>query len=278
MYSNSGSFAEGYAIGRDTNGGNNGGFGWGQDFLWIIVVLAVLFGWGGNGFGNNGGGGATVPYIIGNTDSSLQRGFDTQSILGKLDGINYGLCDGFYAMNTSMLQGFNGVDNAICTLGYQTQQGVNTITNAICDMGYNNAQLANNINNNITQARFENQSCCCETQRLLERGFADTNYNMATNTCAITTQMANNTRDIIDNQTAGTRAILDYLCQEKISDLQRENSDLRLAASQERQNNYLVNTLRPCPSPAYITCNPFTGTYAGYNGYGNAYNSCCGCN
>lgn len=277
MYSNSGSFAEGYAIGRDTNGGN-GGFGWGQDWIWIIVVLAVLFGWGGNGFGGNGGGGSTVPYIIGNTDSSLQRGFDTQSILSKLDGINYGLCDGFYAMNTSMLQGFNGVDNAICTLGYQTQQGVNTITNAICDMGYNNAQLANNINNNITQARFENQSCCCETQRLLERGFADTNYNMATNTCAITTQMANNTRDIIDNQTAGTRAILDYLCQEKISDLQRENSDLRLAASQERQNNYLVNTLRPCPSPAYITCNPFTGTYAGYNGYGNAYNSCCGCN
>lgn len=169
MYSNSGSFAEGYAIGRDTNGGN-GGFGWGGDGIWAILILLVLFpmfgfggfGWGNGGFGwggNAGNGGGAVPYIIGNTDSSLQRGFDTQSILSKLDGINYGLCDGFYAMNTSMLQGFNGVDNAICTLGYQTQQGVNTITNAICDMGYNNAQLANNINNNITQARFENQQC-----------------------------------------------------------------------------------------------------------------------
>lgn len=90
--------------------------------------------------------------------------------------------------------------------------------------------------------------------------------------------MANSTRDIIDSQTAGTRAILDYLCQEKIADLQSENQSLKLAASQERQNNYLVSQLRPCPQPAYITCNPFTGTYGGYAGYGNAYNGGCGCN
>lgn len=287
MYSNTGSFAEGYAIGRDTNGGNNGGFGWGQDWIWIIVVLAVLFGWGGNGnWGGNGSGAGTtaVPYIIGNTDTSLQRGFDTQSILSKLDGITNGLCDGFYAMNTSMLQGFNGVDNAVCTLGYQTQQGINTITNAICDMGYNNAQLANNINNNITQARFENQSCCCATDKLIERGFADTNYNMATNTCAITTQMANNTRDIIDSQNAGTRAILDYLCQDKISTLQAENQNLKLAASQTAQNQFItqvgadiVNRLQPVPVPAYPAC-PVNGY--GYNTlFGNSgCNSCCGCN
>lgn len=60
----------------------------------------------------------------------------------------------------------------------------------------------------------------------MERGFADINYNMATNTCAIQTSMANHTRDIIDSQNAGTRAILDYLCQEKISDLQSENQAL----------------------------------------------------
>ena len=80
---------------------------------------------------------------------------------------------------------------------------------------------------------------------------------MATNTCALKTQMANDTRDIIDSQNAGTRAILDYLCQEKIADLQSENQSLRLAASQQAQNNYLVSQLRPCPTPAYITCNPW---------------------
>lgn len=101
---------------------------------------------------------------------------------------------------------------------------------------------------------------------------------MATNTCAIQTAMANNTRDIIDSQTAGTRAILDYLCQEKIADLQSENQSLKLAASQERQNNYLVSQLRPCPVPSYTVCNPFTGAYGGYAGYGNAYNGGCGCN
>ena len=98
---------------------------------------------------------------------------------------------------------------------------------------------------------------------------------MATDTCALQTSMANNTRDIIDSQNAGTRAILDYLCQEKISDLQSENQSLRLAASQQAQNNYLVSQLRPCPTPAYITCNPWASQVP-YGGCG-VYNAGCGC-
>lgn len=100
---------------------------------------------------------------------------------------------------------------------------------------------------------------------------------MATNTCALKTQMANDTRDIIDSQNAGTRAILDYLCQEKIADLQSENQSLRLAASQQAQNNYLVNALRPCPTPAYITCNPWA-SQTPYGGCGNFGFNNCGCN
>lgn len=99
---------------------------------------------------------------------------------------------------------------------------------------------------------------------------------MATNTCALQTTMANNTRDIIDSQNSGTRAILDYLCQEKISDLQSENQSLRLAASQQAQNNYLVSQLAPkAPSPAWIVPNPA----APYNPCtGMYYNQGCGCN
>lgn len=257
-------FAMGYALGSDSNDGknvcvvpaNNGGWGgngsWGE-MIFAIIILAMFA--GGDGFGNGGlfGGGR------GGVSGEVQRGFDTSAIVNKLDGINSGLCDGFYAMNTSTLQGFHGVDNAVCNLGNAMQQG------------FNATQVAIMQGNNALQAQLA--SCCCETQRAID----GVNYNMATNTCALQNTMNNNTRDIIDSQNAGTRAILDYLCQEKISDLQSENQNLKLAASQAAQNNYLVNALRPCPQPAYITCNPFTGTYGGYAGYGNAYNG-CGCN
>lgn len=242
--------------------GNNGGWadgGW----LWIIVVFALLFGWGNGGcggFGGNNGGGYVAAAA---TQADIQRGFDTQSIIGKLDGINSGLCDGFYAQNTAIMNGFHGVDNAICNLGYQTQQGFNT-TNIALMQGQNalQSQLAN---------------CCCETREAIQ----GVNYNMATNTCALQNTMNNNTRDIIDSQNAGTRAILDYLCQDKIATLTAENNDLRRAASQDRQNALLttqmaaqtqqiINTVKPAPIPAYQVPNP--NVY-----YGCGCNTGCGC-
>lgn len=98
------------------NGRNNDGM-WGGDGWWAIIIFAMIFGWGGfggNGWGGNGGMGATASAY---TDSAIQRGFDTQAIIGKLDGITNGLCDGFYAQNTAVMNGFHGVDNAICNLG-----------------------------------------------------------------------------------------------------------------------------------------------------------------
>ncbi len=100
---------------------------------------------------------------------------------------------------------------------------------------------------------------------------------MATNTCALKTQMANDTRDIIDSQNAGTRAILDYLCNEKISDLQNENQSLRLAASQQAQNNYLINQLKPAPVPAFAVPPVYGYGCYGFN-TGCGYNNNCGCN
>ena len=136
-------------------GGYADGAGWGDGgWLWIIVVFALLFGWGnngfGNGFGNGGGYAATVA-----TQADIQRGFDTQNIVGKLDGINNGLCDGFYAQNTALMNGFHGIDNAICNLGYQTQQGFNT-TNVALMQGQNalQAQLAD---------------CCCQNREAISQ-------------------------------------------------------------------------------------------------------------
>lgn len=120
--------------------------GWGGDWgAWIILFLIFgMFGWGGmggfGGFGNGFGGGAYP------TEAILQRSLDTQTIIGKLDGINSGLCDGFYAMQNSInglgmnvMQGFHGVDNAICNLGYQTQQGFNATQMALMQ-GFSAAQ------------------------------------------------------------------------------------------------------------------------------------------
>ncbi len=237
--------------------GSNGAFGDGGWLWFIVVIFAIFGGWGGNGWGGNG---SNSSYY---TDSALQRGFDTQSIIGKLDGINNGLCDGFYAVNNGMLTGFNGVNTNILQTGYGIQQAINADTVA----GMQNA--------NALQAQLA--QCCCDTREAIQ----GVNYNMATNTCALQNTMNNNTRDIIDSQNAGTRAILDYLCQDKIATLQAENNDLRRAASQDRQNALLttamsaqtqqiINAVNPAPIPAYQVPNP--NVY-----YGCGCNTGCGC-
>ena len=240
------------------NGRNNDGM-WGGDGWWAIIIFAMIFGWGGfggNGWGNNGGG-ALQGYA---TQSDLQRGFDTQSIIGKLDGITNGLCDGFYAVNNGMLTGFNGINTNVLQTGFGIQQAINADT------------VANMQNTNALQSQIA--SCCCDVREAIQ----GVNYNMAQNTCAITNTMNNNTRDIIENQNSGTRAILDYLCQEKIASLQAENNDLRRAASQDRQSallttamsaqtNQIIDAVRPTPVPAFPASNL----------YGYAYNG-CGCN
>ena len=232
----------------DGNGNNNG---WGAEgsWLWFIIVIFAIFGWGGfgNGFGGNG--------MNGGVGSEIQRGFDNQAVVSKLDGITNGICDGFYAVQTGM----NGINTNILQTGFGIQQAINADT------------VANMQNTNALQPQLAN--CCCETREAIQ----GVNYNMAQNTCALQNTMNSNTRDIIDSQNAGTRAILDYLCNEKISSLQAENSDLRRAASQDRQSALLttqmaaqtqqiINAVNPAAIPAYVVPNP------------NAYAYGCGCN
>lgn len=237
----------------DGNGNNNG---WGADgsWLWFLIVVFAIFGGWGNGFGGFGGG------TNGGVGSEIQRGFDNQAVVSKLDGITNGLCDGFYAVQNGM----NGINTNILQTGFGIQQAINTDT------------VANMQNTNALQSQLAN--CCCETREAIQ----GVNYNMATNTCALQNTMNSNTRDIIDSQNAGTRAILDYLCNEKISSLQAENSDLRRAASQDRQSALLttqmaaqtqqiINAVNPSAIPAYVVPNP--NAYA----YGCGCNTGCGC-
>lgn len=233
----------------DGNNGNNWNDG---SWLWFLIVVFAIFGGWGNGFGGFGG-------ANGGVGSEIQRGFDNQAVVSKLDGISNGLCDGFYAMNNSMLTGFNGINTNIMQTGYGIQQAVNADT------------VANMQNANALQSQLAN--CCCETREAIQ----GINYNLATNTCALQNTMNNNTRDIIDSQQAGTRAILDFLTNDKIATLQAENNDLRRAASQDRQNalltttmaaqtNQIIDAVRPTPVPSFPASNL----------YGYAYG--CGCN
>lgn len=100
--------------------GNRNGNGWGDGCgaWWIIVILFALWGgfgnWDGNGFGNRGNGSATRSALASAaTQADIQRGFDNQSVINKLNGLENGLCDGFYAMNTSLLNGFNNTNTAM---------------------------------------------------------------------------------------------------------------------------------------------------------------------
>ena len=268
-------FGMGYALGQDSaNNSGNGMFGgdgaWGW-FIWIILIFAI-FGWGNGGWGNNGGnsGGdgmaAFLPYIAGsvNTGGALTReqaciDNNFQNLMRETAGISDAVGLGFANLNST-----------ICNQQYDTAQMVNAM-NISNLQNFNAANVVALQNQNALQTQLA--ECCCD----LRSGIQGINYNMATNTCALQNTIQTGFRDSIEATQAGTRAILDYLCQEKISDLQSENSDLRLKASQAAQTANIVNQLRPFPVASYQVPNPFTGSY-GFQGYGyNGFGGCCGC-
>ena len=220
------------------NNRNNDGM-FGNDWAWIVILL--LFGWGGRGFGGFGGGygagaGCGAPCA---TQADVRSAVDQQTLISKLDQQTYGLADSTYALNNAITNGFHGVDNAICNLGYNVQSGFNGLS----------AQMA---------------QCCCDTRAAI----SDVKYTIANEGCDTRHAIYNSTRDIIDNANANSRAILDFLTQDKIATLTAENQSLKFQASQTAQNAFitanqeaqtaeLIRRLgRDCPVPAYVVPNP----------------------
>jgi hypothetical protein len=245
---------------------------WGGDgfsLIWLVLIFAI-FGWGGfggwgGGFGGNGGNGANGAGFQGwATRSDINEEFALNDIQNGIRGIQQGICDSTYSLNNTMQSGFNGMNVGML-------QGFNGVQQAI-----NADTVAGMQNTNALQSQLA--QCCCDNREAIQ----GINYNLATNTCALQNTMNNNTRDLIENQNSNARAILDFMVNDKIATLQAENSDLKRAASQDRQSallttamasqtQQLINAINPAAIPAYVVPNPNT-YYGGCNGYGNG---CC---
>lgn len=204
-----------------------GGFG-GDGAWWIIILFLFVFcGWGGNGWGGNGNGGGVVDgYVLTSDFANVER---------KIDSVNQGLCDGFY----QQAQLVNGTNMAMAN-GF-----------AQAELSRSNQQAA--LMQQLNAMQMQAANCCCENRAAI----AQVRYDMAAQACDTRNTVQNATRDIIDNANSNSRAILDFLTQSKLSDLQAENQGLKLAASQAAQNSYLVSQLRPSPIPAYTVQNPY---------------------
>jgi hypothetical protein len=218
-------------IGNNT--GNGGSFLGGGNFFEAIIALAVLAMFTGNGNGFFGGG----------NNNGCREAVDQQTLIGKLDGITNGISDSTYALTGAITGGFHAAEVSACQ-----QQAA--IMAQLCAMAADSAK------------------CCCETQRGIERGFAEVNYNLATQACDTRNLIQNVARDITDNANANSRAILDFLTQDKIATLTAENQSLKFAASQAAQNAFITanqeaqtaTLLRrlgaDCPTPAYLVNAP----------------------
>jgi hypothetical protein len=207
----------GYYEGEISSLGGGGNNGW-NDWSWIIGLALVggLFGNGGFGFGGGNRGSCA-------TQADLAAGFNNSAVLSSLNDIKLGQAQainynnqGFAGLNATINAGFSGVDNAICTLGY------------------NQATLINGLSREFAD-------CCCKTQGAI----ADVKYANERNTC-----------DIIAAINAGNQRLVDIYTNDKIEALRAENTALKGRISDDYQADRIISKLNPTASPAYIVPNP----------------------
>ena len=257
-------------------GNMGGGFGFDGNGSWWILLLFILLGGWGNGFGGGYGMDGLYPWM--NNSQNINNGFRDQMLATQVNGIQNSITSGFGDVQNSLCAGFAGVTNQM-------------YSNQIADLERSfAAQTANTQGMSALQAQLA--QCCCDNRAAT----ADLKYTLATEECATRNTASMNTRDIIDSQTRGTQAILDKLCaleldgvKNQLAQAERENvglqNQLNMAAlreSQTAQNAFiqqgfsnevdaLYNRLNSCPvptTPVYgrtpiFTCNNGCGCGCG---------------
>ncbi len=271
------------------NCGNGWGGGFGGDWLIAMIMLflfPMFFGgfgggmWGGMGGWGNGGMMAAANGAL--TRADLCSEFNFNGLENAVRGVTQGLCDGFYAMQNSI----NGIGNMV----------MQTASQAELSRANQQAALMQQLNN----LGYQQKDCCCETQRSID----NVRFTIAQEDCNTRNLLQNNTRDIIDSQNSGFRAILDKMCQQELSAKDdriaaqaAQIQALQLAASQAQQNaaigamisaseaTILRRTGAECPTPAYVVQPPTPvnfptnccGQFSGWNNGSCGCNSGCGC-
>ena len=250
-------------------GNNNGGFGFGGDWGWLILLLILGGSWG--GFGMGGFGGAAM---------AMDGGFGLYPWLNNSQNINDGFRDQMLNSNvTSIRDGIQGLSTQLCQccgdMRYDMSNGFNGVNNSIFGAQTAISQQLNSNELASLNRSFAEQTANMQGFNGVQSGIADLRYTEATEACATRNASAQNTRDIIDSQTRGTQAILDKLCaleldgvKGQLAQAQRENVALQNAvnmatmqASQVAQTaeirannaltaNQLVAELRSCPIPS----------------------------
>ena len=250
-------FMSGFLAGQNDGGDSGNGF-FGGDGIWAIIIFAMIFGWGG-GYGGFGGFGGGVGLNGALTRAELYDGFAMQNIDSAVRGVQQGICDSTYALTNTITNGFHGVDSAICNLGYQTQAGVNGLSREIGD-------------------------CCCTTQRSID----SVRYDMAKGFCDLGNTINMQTRDIIDNQNANYRGLMDFLVSEKLASKDARIAELSNQLSQSNQNaviraaidastaEIIRRTGNDYPQPAFWV-NPPTPVQVPCGSYGYGRGDSCGC-
>lgn len=226
--------------------GMGGGYGMGGMWEWFPMILIAGLLFGGNGWGF-GGGGRGESYA---TPGDVRAAVDQQTLISKIDQQTYGIADTFTALNNTVNSNFRNVDNAICTLGYQAQQGFSGISRELsdccCDIKGSIKDVATGIERTGWNLSKQISDCCCDVEKMNMQN----RFDAAQANCG--------TLQAIDK--LGDR-IIGYLSNQETQNLRDEVQGYRLAASQAKQNQYLIDQLRPCPVPAYLTCNPYAASY-----------------
>lgn len=232
-----------------------GGFGFGNDSGWWIILLFILLGGWGGGFGGGVDGGL-YPWM--NNSQNINSGFRDQMLGTQISGIQNSITSGFGDVATALCGGFAGVNASI-----------NGAQNAITQQMYANT-IADMERSFGVQTQLQN--CCCENRAAT----ADLKYTVATEACADRAAISSALQQVIADSNANTQRILDKMCQAEIDSLKSQNLALQnqvnmqaLAASQTAQTaalvadntlqtQYIVNRVAPYPIPSYTVANPTT--------------------
>jgi hypothetical protein len=273
------------------NYGNMGGGIFGNDGLWLLLVLLLGGGWG--GFGGFGMGGMMGAGMLG-----MDMGFGLYPWLNNSQNINDGFRDQMLNSNvTSIRDGVQGLSTQLCQccgdMRYDLANSANGIQNSIFGAQVAIGQQLNanelaSLNRSFAEQTANTQGFTNVQAQLAQNGYnqatqaADIKYTIATENCADRYEAAQNTQSIITALTAGIQSIKDDLCQDRLDAERRENANLRselmyargqasqvdqtaqLRASQLAANTALLNELRSCPIPAQavygnqpvFTCSP----------------------